>query len=152
MHSSIGGLATADVHHCKSPGTTTKTADGVYVQTMVALAVLPNIRPVRTEVEASFGAAGKPLHFVGFVEVDPPSLVLVWDVAFPTGTPLVEASTRPFQRQGYWLVILKVLDNTQFLLDTARTTALLVKYLGQTDVVSTARSKQHCAVFQEACP
>ena len=103
FYSSIGGLATADVHHCKSQRTTTKTADTVNIQTMVALAVLPNIGPAGMEVEALSGTAGEQFHVVGTIQVDPQSLVLVCNVALATGTPLVEMSTRSFQRHGCWL-------------------------------------------------
>ena len=40
LNSSIGGLATTDIHHTKSPSTTTKTALVVYFQTMVAFVMM----------------------------------------------------------------------------------------------------------------
>ena len=70
---------------------------------MVALAVLPYIRPVGTEVEALSGTAREQLHTVGMVQMDPQSLVLVWNVELATGTPLLEMSTQSFQRHGCWL-------------------------------------------------
>ena len=63
---------------------------------MVALAVLPYIGPAGTKVEALSGTAWKQLHTMGAVQVDSQSLVVVWDVALATGTPLLELSTRSF--------------------------------------------------------
>ena len=96
----------AEVSALKSEGGCTsrpKTALVVYVQTMVALAMLPNIGPAGMKVEALSGTAGKQLHMVGTVQVDPQSVVLIWNVALATGTPLVETSTCSFQRHGGWL-------------------------------------------------
>ena len=59
------------------------------------------IAPAETEVEALSVTAGQQLHTVGTVQVDPQSIVLVWN--FGTGTPLAETSTRSFQRHGCWL-------------------------------------------------
>ena len=100
LNSSIGGLATADIHLSKSPCTTTKTALVVHVQTMVGLAVLLYVRPVGTKVEALSATAEGQLHTMGTV---PQSLVLIWNVVLATGTPLVETSTDSFQRHVCWL-------------------------------------------------
>ena len=94
---------------------------------MVALTVLPYIGPAGTEVETFSGTTGKQFHTVDTVQVDPQSLVLIWNVALATGTPLVETSTRSFQRQVAGYIVPKVFNTAGSLLDTAKTTVLLVK-------------------------
>ena len=92
---------------------------------MVALAVIPHIGPVGTKVEALSGTAWK--HMMGRVQVDPQSLVLIWDVALATGTPLVDSSTVPSKGMVAGSVIPKVFNTTWSLPDIAKKTALLVK-------------------------
>ena len=76
-YAQLAYTCSSDVHLSESPSTTNKTALAVYVQTMVALAVLPYVRPVGTKVETLSGTAEEQLHMMGTVQVGPQSLVLI---------------------------------------------------------------------------